>query len=774
MNFDYKLTPNKKNKEYCSDFEIDYNFTPKVSIITPFYNSGEYILDTATTVFNQTFPWFEWIIIDDGSKDKKSLKVLSELENKDKRIKVFHKENTGLANTRDFGCKVANKNTKYYVFLDDDDFIENNYIECAYYALESEPEGAFAYTNCVGFGEQEYLWDKKFDIKTQMKDNLLVATAMVRKDVYESVGGYGLKEKGVNEDWIFWTKLFSQSYKPLKMNYYGFWYRRKKQGELKKSFNNFEKTKSYLENFGKDIDYSLEAIEYPKDNYSWDDVNNKNFKFKQPGIMDYKKTNILMIMPQIVMGGADKFNIDFLKGIDKEKYYVTAVFTNISENNWLQEINKYVDTYYILPSFLERKNWNTFIEYLMTKNNTKLVLNTNSTYGYICLPYIKNKFPHVKIMDYIHMEEWYHRNGGYSRDSSAVSSVIDLTLTCNKNSEMILKKYFKRKNDKIDTCYIGIDEEKFKNNLNKNEMKEKYNVPKNKKIITYIARISYQKRPFLLVEIIKETVKLRKDVLFLICGDGELLDELKHKIKKNNLSYYVKFLGSIKETKEIYAISDITLNCSIKEGLALTTYESLSMDVPVISSNVGGQKEIIDDTVGYLIETDQNEEDIYDFNYSKSEIKKYVININKILNNLDKYKNVCRNKILNGFTIKQMNIKMNNYIDELINDKNETNSFKNEDVAKELINQYLLTTQQEYNWHVYQYNKKYGIDNSKQEIKKTLRVKIIELTVKLHIYEESKIIASIIKKVLEIIYLLFKFPLTIVNRIKNLIEKILI
>ena len=55
------------------------------------------------------------------------------------------------------------------------------------------------------------------------------------------------------------------------------------------------------------------------------------------------------------------------------------------------------------------------------------------------------------------------------------------------------------------------------------------------------------------------------------------------------------------KTVEIYTLSDMTLNCSSLEGLALTSYESLAMGVPVVSTDVGGQTELIDDTVGAIV-----------------------------------------------------------------------------------------------------------------------------------------------------------------------------
>lgn len=773
MNFDFGVTPLYR-KNLFDKIKVD-KFSPLVSIVTPFYNSGKYINDTAVCVLNQTFPWFEWIIVDDGSKDETSLKILDDLEKKDKRIKVYHKKNEGLAATRDFGASKSNKNSKYFLFLDDDDLIETNYLECSYYALETTPDAAFSYTNTVGFGEDEYLWNMKFDIKTEMKRNLLVATALIRKDDFFSVGGYEIKEKGVNEDWIFWMKLFSESKVPLHLNYYGFWYRRKKMGELKKAESNKKKTYELMKPYVDKVNLSLKSIEYPRENYEWNDVFAAKNIFEVHSKIKSNKTNILMIMPHVVMGGADKFNIDFLKGLSK-KYSVTAIFTNVSNNEWLSEIKKYLDSYYILPSFLDRKYWHQFLEYLVNKNNTKIIFNTNSIYGYMSLPYLKNKFKNIKIMDYIHMEEWYNRNGGYSRDSSSVASVIDKTLVCNKNSENILVDYFKRNRNDIETVYIGVDEEKFDNNFSKkqlSEIKKKYEISSDKKIITFIARIADQKRPFLLVEIIKEYVKKNDDSLFVICGDGPLLQDLKDIIEKNKLQDYVIFLGSIKNTKEIYAISDCTLNCSIKEGLALTTYESLSMGIPVVSSKVGGQAEIIDNTVGFTIETKQKESDVLNYNYDKEEIEKFVKSLETVLRKNKYYKSNCRGKILSGFTIKQMNKNMNKILDKLVATTS-SKKFDNEDVSKELLDQYLLNSKAEYKYFIDFYDNKFSPSYwSRRQYYEDL---LINKLIKLHIYNEATIIYKIIRNVFGIVLVPFyvlKLIFALINRLKNILLKVI-
>ena len=73
-----------------------------VSIITPCYNGEKYISETIESVIAQTYPNWEMIIIDDGSKDN-SLKIAMEYAQKDNRISVFQQPNGGSASARNNG-----------------------------------------------------------------------------------------------------------------------------------------------------------------------------------------------------------------------------------------------------------------------------------------------------------------------------------------------------------------------------------------------------------------------------------------------------------------------------------------------------------------------------------------------------------------------------------------------------------------------------------------------------------------------------------------------
>lgn len=761
--FNYQLYPGRK-KEIIEIDKIEEK-KPQVTIVTAYFNGDTYIDKTINSVLNQTFPCWEWIIVNDGSTKEESIKKLEEIEKIDKRIKVVHKENSGLAATRDYGAKLASPSSKYLFFLDDDDLINKTYLECAYWTLQTNKEAAWAYTDVVNFEGEEFKWIKWFDSEIEKKENLLVATAMIRKKDFLEVNGYELREKSVNEDWNLWLKLLSKGKRPIRMNFDGFWYRRKLQNsELQRSKENRKRALEIIKETGKQIKEEVEAFQYPKQDYKWELIQeeceeNVNYQIKDNG-----KINILMIIPWMVTGGADKFNLDLIKRINKNKFNVIIVTTEPNTNEWRQEFEEQAIVY-DLTTFLDKKYWLAFINNLIKQYRIDIIFNTNSVVGYSMIPYLKAKYPEIPIMDYVHMEEWYNRCGGYSRDSSLVSSCLDKTLVCNKNSEKILVEYFGRKQEEVETVYIGVDEQAFDpQKYEKEKILKEFGIEnnKNKYVVSYICRISEQKRPMLLVEILRALKEKRQDFICLIAGDGPMLEKVKKMLKRHDLLEDVIMLGNVKETGKIYKISDVTINCSIKEGLALTAYESLSMGVPVVTADVGGQAELINKEVGVVVPCMQKETEIMNFNYKEEEINSYVHAIDKVLNNLENYKSNCRERIINGFTIDHMIANMEKRFEEVLTN-NKQDKIENgkalakvTDVCKELITKSYVNMEESYDWLCKQVNMQYfGRDvvnnyNDSYDYFETpmgkFRLKMIAITKKLHIYETIKNILRKIRK----------------------------
>lgn len=98
----------------------------EVSILMPVFNVEKYIKYAIESIQAQTLENWELIIVNDGSTDNSS-KICDDIAKEDKRIKVIHKSNTGVSDTRNI--LLNNANGEYIVFVDSDDYIEKNMLE---------------------------------------------------------------------------------------------------------------------------------------------------------------------------------------------------------------------------------------------------------------------------------------------------------------------------------------------------------------------------------------------------------------------------------------------------------------------------------------------------------------------------------------------------------------------------------------------------------------------------------------------------------------------
>ena len=103
----------------------------KLSIIIPVYNTDKYLSKCLNSVVSQKYENIEVILINDGSTDK-SIDIMKSFAEKYGFIKLYDRENMGIAEERNFG--ILKSTGDYFTFLDSDDYVDNNlYLECMNY-----------------------------------------------------------------------------------------------------------------------------------------------------------------------------------------------------------------------------------------------------------------------------------------------------------------------------------------------------------------------------------------------------------------------------------------------------------------------------------------------------------------------------------------------------------------------------------------------------------------------------------------------------------------
>ena len=234
---------------------------PKVSVIIPCYNQAQYLDESIDSVLAQTFQDFEIIVVDDGSDDKTSMKILNNY--KKPKTKLIRTSNQGPSCARNTGIKIANGD--YILPLDADDRIEDSYLEKAVNILDKHPEIGIVYCEAELFGKQSGKWDlEEYAFPDVLLHNCIFCTAMFRKSDWAKVGGYK-KEMNINiEDWEFWLSLIEQGLEVYRIPEVLFYYRIKKVSRTSDSVPYDQSMQAKLVKFHRklyedNLDYIIES-----------------------------------------------------------------------------------------------------------------------------------------------------------------------------------------------------------------------------------------------------------------------------------------------------------------------------------------------------------------------------------------------------------------------------------------------------------------------------------------------------------------------------------
>lgn len=157
--------------------------------------------------------------------------------------------------------------------------------------------------------------------------------------------------------------------------------------------------------------------------------------------------------------------------------------------------------------------------------------------------------------------------------------------------------------NKISVIENAIDLERFSESYNSKELLDELNWSEDCIIIGMIARISEQKSPHTFVDIAVKLSQKYPQCRFLMVGDGEQEEEIKNKIKNNDLESKFYITGWVEDPYKYLDIFDVALLTSKWEGFGLVIPEYMAAGKPVVASNVGGIPNIIDDGInGYIID----------------------------------------------------------------------------------------------------------------------------------------------------------------------------
>ena len=316
------------------------------------------------------------------------------------------------------------------------------------------------------------------------------------------------------------------------------------------------------------------------------------------------KPRLLLIVPWLTMGGADKFNLDLLAQLVPHGWEVTIATTLGSEHPWASQFARYTPDIFLLDRFLRPTDYPRFLRYLIRSRDVDAVLISNSEFGYHLLPYLRAHFPNLPLLDFCHSETESWKNGGYPYLSVTYRDMLDRQLVTSQH----LKGWMEKRGadpTAIDVCYINIDAEYWHPDPDRgHRTRQRLEIEATTPIILFAGRVHEEKQPEVLAQTASRLAQVTPHFVLLVAGDGPDLGWLQTFVQENRLTRQVRLLGAVPnaEIRDLLAAADIFFLPSRWEGIALSFYEALACGVPVVGALVGGQAELVTPECGVLIE----------------------------------------------------------------------------------------------------------------------------------------------------------------------------
>lgn len=183
-----------------------------VSIVIPNHNLGAFVGEAIDSALAQTHRETEVIVVDDGSTDDSLTRIRDSPAFGHGAIRLVEQANQGVSRARNAGARLARG--EHIAFLDADDLLAPTYVERCLEALRPAPPSvAYAYTQMQLFGAESSVFESRpFSRWVLLRGNFVNASALLRREVFDRVGGWDPSFSLGYEDYELWVRMLDRGY----------------------------------------------------------------------------------------------------------------------------------------------------------------------------------------------------------------------------------------------------------------------------------------------------------------------------------------------------------------------------------------------------------------------------------------------------------------------------------------------------------------------------------------------------------------------------------
>jgi glycosyltransferase involved in cell wall biosynthesis len=313
---------------------------------------------------------------------------------------------------------------------------------------------------------------------------------------------------------------------------------------------------------------------------------------------DIDRPTVLLFMPFLAVGGAERVALDMITYLKDDIRFVvlTLDIHDPAIGTTVNAFRKLTPFVYTARDFLNNNLNFSFVSYLIRKfKPCTFYIANGSPWIFDAILMIKQIFPELRFA----CQVYDHREGWINRYDRMVAQIMDANIGVNeKICQAFIEKGVRQGTEfKIEN---GVNTEEFDpclyNEVRIISLKQKLNIDPEKKIVVFMARLHPQKRPMDFVEVARRC-KEDPNLHFLLIGDGSLAKVIDDEIAKIGLKNITR-LSFYRPSSDIFAICDVYVLPSEYEGMPMVVLEAQSMGKPVVITDVGNNREVLNITHG--------------------------------------------------------------------------------------------------------------------------------------------------------------------------------
>ena len=366
------------------------------------------------------------------------------------------------------------------------------------------------------------------------------------------------------------------------------------------------------------------------------------------------KIKVIHVLGKLQMGGAETLVMNIYRNIDRSKIQFDFIVHGDEIGDYEEEILKMGGKIYRVPKykgynhFEYKKSWNIFFkehpEYKIIhchiRSTASIILKIAKKYGLKTISHSHSTSNGKGVSSLV--KYFFQKN---------IPQYADYLFACSKKSAQWL---YGNKLFSSNKCFIinnAIDFNKFAfNDSFRKEIRKKYNISDESFVVGHVGRFDKVKNHHFIIDIISKTKK-DKNIVYMLCGDGPLKEEIKSIVESKKMSRNVIFVSSTSEIYKYYSAFDLFILPSLYEGLGMVLIEAQYSGLKcVVSPFIPSESKVSDN---YIIK-DLSVDLWSEFILTKTISKRKCVSLYAAINDYD-INSIC--KYLENFYLERNNVR---------------------------------------------------------------------------------------------------------------------